>query len=277
MNRFSGKTAIITGGSRGLGRAFAERLGQERAGVLITGRTEADLETAVEELGAAGVECLSVLGDIADPAVHARIVEKAMSAWGRIDVLVNNAGFDDEAPFLEIKRENWDYLLDVMLTAPFALSQACGREMVRAGRGSIVNVTSILGHCADGEFASYGAAKSGLIGLTKWIATELAPKGVRCNSLSPGYVSTPLILESYGPRLFGQMQSDFRRVPIRRMLTTEEVASACAYLASDEASGVTGTDFVVDGGTLADGYIVAVVEDMAARAEAVESASDGQT
>jgi NAD(P)-dependent dehydrogenase (short-subunit alcohol dehydrogenase family) len=262
MARFTGKTVIITGGSRGLGRAFAERLGHEGASVLITGRTQTDLDKAVADLVGRGINTLSVTGDVTDHSVLDRVVELAMDKWGRIDVLVNNAGLDDTAAFLEIEQKNWDYIIAVMLTAPFALAQRCAREMVKAGSGSIVNIASVLGHVADGPYASYGAAKSGLIGLTKWIAVELAPKGVRCNSLSPGYVVTPLVEESLGS-LLPYFKSDFVRVPLRRMLTLEEVAAACAFLASDEASGVNGMDFVIDGGTLADGFIMPVADMLA--------------
>lgn len=270
MQRFAGKTAIVTGGSRGLGRAFAQRLGREGARVVITGRTRDDLQRAVTELEAAGIEAVSVCGDVANASAIDEIVDTALERWQRVDVLVNNAGVFDEAEFLEIQPENWDYVIAVMLTAPFLLAQRCGREMVKRGGGAIVNIASIDGHLADGPYASYGAAKAGLIALTKYIAVALADKGVRCNSISPGWTRTPMVEAACGPALIEQMESDFSRVPIRRLLTVDEIAAACAFLASDEAAAITGTDLIVDGGTLADAYILPVA---AAMSEAAGAAS----
>jgi NAD(P)-dependent dehydrogenase (short-subunit alcohol dehydrogenase family) len=268
MHRFTGKAAIVTGGSQGLGRAFAERLGREGARVLITGRTSDNLDRAVAELEAAGIEASSVCGDVADASAIDEIVDTALQRWGGVDVLVNNAGVFDEAEFLEIERENWNYVIAVMLTAPFLLAQRCGREMIRRGGGAIVNIASIDAHVADGPYASYGAAKAGLIALTKYIAVELADKGVRCNSISPGWTRTPMVEAACGPALIEQMESNFSRVPIRRLLTVDEIAAACAFLASEEASAITGTDLIVDGGTLADAYILPIAAAMSEAAEA---------
>jgi NAD(P)-dependent dehydrogenase (short-subunit alcohol dehydrogenase family) len=270
MERFTDRTAIITGGSRGLGRAIAERLGREGARVLITGRTQADLDTAVGELTDAGIDAFAVTGDVADAAALDRVADVALERWGRIDVLVNNAGLFDEAEFLDIERENWDYIIAAMLTGPFVLAQRCAREMAAAGRGSIVNIASIDGHVADGPYASYGAAKAGLIALTKYIAVELGGRGVRCNSISPGWAHTPMVESAAGPDLLEAMKTNFTRVPIGRLLTADEIAAACAFLASDEASGVTGIDMVVDGGTLADAHILPIA---AALSDAAQSAA----
>jgi NAD(P)-dependent dehydrogenase (short-subunit alcohol dehydrogenase family) len=255
MGRFDGKTAIVTGGSAGIGLAVAARLASEGADVLITGRRPGQLEAAVVDLTAQGARVHALAGDVSAPDAPARIVEAALSRWSRIDVLVNNAGIGNEAAFLEIDPEVWNYDLQVMLTAPFRISQRVGREMVSTGGGAIVNLASIDGHGADGA-ASYGVAKAGLIQLTRNIAVELAPHGIRCNSVSPGYVVTPMVTATTTPELLAQMRTSFDRVPLGRTLTVEEVAAACAFLASDEASGITGIDLVVDGGTLADLHII---------------------
>jgi NAD(P)-dependent dehydrogenase (short-subunit alcohol dehydrogenase family) len=261
MSRFADKTAIITGASKGLGRATAERLASEGASVLITARNQGPLDEAVEQLASThGVEAVGVGGDAAHDQVLEEIVSTAIDRWGKIDVLINNAGIYDETEFLEIERKNWRYILDVDLNAPFLLAQLCAHRMVEAGSGAIVNIASIDGHAADGPYASYGAAKAGLMALTQYIAVELAPKGVRCNSVSPGWVDTPMVRSVAPPEMLERMRNGFRRVPIGRLLYDEEIAAACAFLASDEASGVTGTDLVVDGGTLADVHLVPTVE-----------------
>jgi NAD(P)-dependent dehydrogenase (short-subunit alcohol dehydrogenase family) len=254
--RFLGRTVIITGGSKGLGFAIAERMLAEGASVLITARSRHPLDDAVARLEVGHRDVFGIAGDVADESVLDDIVTQALDRWGKIDVLVNNAGVDDEASFLEIDKARWQYVLDVDLTAPFFLSQLVARHMVKDGGGSIVNIASIDGHVADGPFASYGAAKAGLIALTKYIAVELAPAGIRCNSISPGCVDTPSFRSLLTPKQVAQTLASFPRAPIGRLLHPEELAAACAYLASDEASGVTGTDLIVDGGTLADVHLL---------------------
>jgi NAD(P)-dependent dehydrogenase (short-subunit alcohol dehydrogenase family) len=263
--RFTGKTAIITGGSRGIGRATAERLGREGARVLITGRTRADLDTASAGLTDAGVENIAMVADVTDPDAPDRVVDAVLERWGRLDVLINNAGIAEAASFLEIERERWDMLLGVLLTGPCMLAQRCGHEMARGGGGSIVNIASFLGHVTDGPYATYGVAKAGLIALTRNIATELAAQGVRCNSISPGFVHTSMTEVHASQDLIDALNSGFERVPIGRMLTAEEIAATCAFLASDEASGITGTDLLVDGGLMADAYVKPVMAEIAGR------------
>ena len=256
-SRLQGKTAIITGASRGIGLAIARRFRSEGARVLMTARSENELCAAVAELEPLGQNALFLAGDLADPDEPARIVAEARHRWDHIDVLVNNAGIDHEAPFLEITPEGWVHTLAVMLTAPFRLSQLVGREMVQAGSGAIVNICSIDGRAADGPYASYDVAKAGLLMLTRNVAVELGPQGVRCNSVSPGWVLTPMVESGTPPQVLAEMKHNFARVPIKRLITAEEVAAACAFLASDDASAITGADLTVDGGTEADLYVLA--------------------
>lgn len=260
MERFEGKTAIVTGGSKGLGRTIAGRLAAEGAEVLIGGRKEDDLKQAVAELEADGGSAWWLAGDVADPAVCEGLIEAALERWGRLDVLVNNAGVFDEATFLEIELENWNFVLDVMLKAPFVLSQRAGRAMVENGGGAIVSLSSIDGHDVDGPFTSYSVAKAGLMQLTKNIAVELGDRGVRANTVSPGWALTPMVEAATDAEELEMMKNDFRRVPMKRMVMPEEVAAAVCFLASDEASGITGTDLVVDCGTIADLYILPTLE-----------------
>lgn len=255
MGRYEGKAAIVTGGSEGLGRAIAERLVNEGAAVLIVARGRDALDKAITSISERGADVHGVVGDVAERSVLQQVTTEAMNRWGKIDVLVNNAGTYDEASFLDIEKVAWDRVMNVDLHAPFQLSQMVARHMVSAGGGAIVNIASIDGHAADGPFASYGTAKAGLIALTKYIAVALAGDGVRCNSISPGWVDTPMVRSVSSTEVLEQMRRSFHRVPIGRLLCAEEIAAAAAFLASDEASGVTGTDLMVDGGTMADVHL----------------------
>jgi NAD(P)-dependent dehydrogenase (short-subunit alcohol dehydrogenase family) len=158
LERFKDRTAIVTGGSKGLGRTISGRLAAEGAEVLVTGRNEDDLKRAVAELEADGASAWSLTGDVADPVVCEGLVEAALERWGRVDVLINNAGVFDEAPFLEIDPKKWDFVLDVMLKAPFVLSQRAAKSMVENGGGAIVSLSSIDGHNVDGPFTSSSVA-----------------------------------------------------------------------------------------------------------------------
>lgn len=260
MERFEDRTAIVTGGSKGLGRTIAGRLAAEGAEVLIAGRNQDDLERAVAEIEAAGGRAFSLPGDVATADFCAGLIDAALERWGRIDVLVNNAGVFDEAPFLEIAEKNWDFVLDVMLKAPFLLSQRAAKSMAGNGGGAIVHLASIDGHAVDGPFTSYSIAKAGLLQLSKNIAVELGPEGVRSNTVSPGWALTPMVEAATDAAELERMKGDFKRVPLRRMVRPEEVAAAVCFLASEEASGITGTDLVVDGGTIADLYILPTLE-----------------
>jgi NAD(P)-dependent dehydrogenase (short-subunit alcohol dehydrogenase family) len=260
VQRFRGRTAIVTGGSKGLGRVMAGRLASEGAEVLVAGRTEEDLTRAVEEIEAKGGSAHLLCGDVAESQFCADLVDEALRRWGRIDVLVNNAGVFDEALFLEVEEKNWDFVIDVMLKAPFLLSQRAGKAMAGNGGGAIVHISSIDGHAVDGPYTSYSVAKAGLMQLSKNIAVELGPKGVRSNTVSPGWALTPMVEAATDAEELERMKHDFKRVPLQRMVTPEEVAAAVCFLASDEASGITGTDLVVDGGTIADLYILPTLE-----------------
>jgi NAD(P)-dependent dehydrogenase (short-subunit alcohol dehydrogenase family) len=258
--RLDGKSAIVTGGSKGLGRTIAGRLAAEGAEVLIAGRTEEDLTRAAADIEGEGGKASWLRGDVAEPAFCASLIDSALERWGRIDVLVNNAGVFDEAPLLEIEEKNWDFVIAVMLKAPFLLSRRAARSMVERGGGAIVHLASIDGHAVDGPFASYSVAKAGLMQLSKNIAVELGAKGVRSNTVSPGWALTPMVEAATDAEELERMKHDFKRVPLQRMVRPEEVAAAVCFLASEEASGITGTDLVVDGGTIADLYILPTLE-----------------
>ncbi|CAN5167825.1 3-oxoacyl-ACP reductase FabG [soil metagenome] len=253
MKQLEGKVAVVTGGGRGLGLAMSRGLGQAGAKVVISGRSKQTLDEAAAAMNAEGLDVLAVPADVADPAAIEAMFDATIAWAGRVDIAVNNAGVGHEAPIIDEKVEDWDHDLRVMLTAPFLVIQQAARRMQPGG--AVVNISSIDARAADGTFASYNAAKAGLISLTKSAAVELAPLGLRVNSVSPGYALTDMVAEELGPDMVAKMSHNFERVPMKRMVTVEEVANAVVFLAGPLASGITGTDLIVDGGTLANLYI----------------------
>ena len=250
--RFTGKNVIVTGAGRGIGRAIAERFAAEGAEVMVIGRTLEPLEETATLLGQGWAHA----ADVSRSEHVQAAVDAAVGRWGRIDVLVNNAGIDDETPFLEIEEESWDAVLATNLKGPFLMSQRVGREMTRTGGGVILHNASIDALAADGPFASYNASKAALLGLNRTMALELAPHRIRVNAVSPGFTHTDMTERAVGGKLMDYLLHDFDRVPMRRLVRTDEVASAFAYLASDEASGITGQNLVVDCGLTANWYIL---------------------
>jgi NAD(P)-dependent dehydrogenase (short-subunit alcohol dehydrogenase family) len=256
QSRFAGRHVIVTGGGRGIGEATAQRFAAEGADVMLIARTASEVEAAASGIRAGGGRAWAHTADVSDEAQVQAAVDAATSRFGRIDVLVNNAGIDDDCPFLEVTAEHWQGVLGVNLTGPFLMSQRVGREMARTGGGAIVHVASIDALGADGNQVAYNASKAGLLGLNRTMATELAPLGIRSNVVNPGYTATPLTRQYVGERMYDYMTTGFARVPQGRMARVEEIAAAIAFLASDDAAAITGTDLTVDGGTTANLYIV---------------------
>lgn len=253
MGRFSGRSAIVTGGGRGIGEAIARLLVAQGASVLVISRTASEVEAVAASIGDLAVP---LVADVGDPADADRAVATAVERFGGVEMLVNNAGIDDDCAFLDIEPANWDRVLRTNLTGVFLMAQAAGRVMVEAGHGAMVHIASIDAHGADGNQAAYNSSKAGMLGLNRTISTELAPRGIRSNTVSPGYTATPLTRQYVGEPMYEYMTSRFARVPQGRMATPQEIASAVAFLLSDDAAGITGTDLVVDGGTIANLYIV---------------------
>jgi meso-butanediol dehydrogenase / (S,S)-butanediol dehydrogenase / diacetyl reductase len=254
VSRLEGQVAMITGGNRGLGYAIAERFAHEGATVVVVARNEPSVEAAVVQLQQIRQDAFGVVGDVAVAADRDRAFAEIRDRGLTLSALVNNAGIADEAPLAEITPGGWDNVIAVNLTAPFFLTQQAAKDMTNGG--AVVNIASIDAYGADGPFVSYIAAKAGLIGLTKAAAVELAPAGIRVNAVSPGWTLTDMAEEATSEAMLTHMKSDFARVPMRRLLTPAEIASAVTYLVSAEASGVTGVDLIVDGGTLANLYIL---------------------
>ena len=171
-------------------------------------------------------------------------------------MLVNCAGIDHDCPFLDFPDGEWERVLGVNLTGAFTMAQRVARVMAETGGGSIVHVSSIDAYGADGNQVAYNASKAGMLGLSRTMATELARHRIRSNVVAPGYTATPLTRQYVGEEMYGHMMGDFDRIPQRRMATPEEIAAAIAFLASGDAAAITGSELVVDGGTIANLYIV---------------------
>jgi NAD(P)-dependent dehydrogenase (short-subunit alcohol dehydrogenase family) len=251
MFDLSGRNALVTGSSRGIGAAIASALARAGAAVVLHARTRSDDLSAVEaSLQAEDARVASVTGDLSRDGEAARIVDSASSALGGLHILVNNAGVVVPAGVDEIDGPTWDTVLSVNLRAAFFAAQAAARHMREAGGGRIVNVSSQAAAVAIPTYLPYGVSKAGLEAMSRYLAVELADDGITVNTVAPAFVGTDLAAEVFAqlPDLY---EDQLARVPKRRMCTVEEVAAAVVYLVSDEADFTTGSVLTVDGGYLA--------------------------
>jgi NAD(P)-dependent dehydrogenase (short-subunit alcohol dehydrogenase family) len=248
MMRFEGRTALITGGTSGIGLATARRLLAEGARVAINGRDAERMETALALLAGLG-DVIGICADISDERQVAELLRETLAVFGPVDVLVNGAGVDGAgASVLDLKLDGWRRVLDVNLTGPFLVTQAVARAMPSAG-GAVVNVSSLNGLAAEPHFADYNSAKGGLVMLTRSLAVDLVDLNIRVNAVCPGYILTPMTAPYTGnPDAASAIRA---AIPMRRFGMPEEVAAAIAFLASSDASYITGEVLVVDGGRFA--------------------------
>ena len=246
------RVVIVTGGAQGIGEACARRFAREGARVVVADVQDARGQALAAELGASYLHC-----DVGDKAQVDALVAQVMRAHGRIDVLVNNAGIFKAADFLDVTEADFDAVLRVNLKGAFLVGQAVAREMARAGRGSIVNMSSVNSVLAIPDIASYNVSKGGINQLTRAMALALADRGVRVNAVGPGTIATELaaqaVLTSEDARHRIMM-----RTPMKRLGEPREIADVVAFLASDAASYITGEIVMVDGGRMALNYTVPV-------------------
>ncbi len=245
MIDLTGKSALVTGGSRGIGRAVALRLATQGADVAFSYRgneaAAAETTAAVEALGRRAV---AIQADVSEPAAAETAVAGTLEAFGKVDILVNNAGTTRDDLIMRMSLDDWEIVLRTNLFGAFYTIKAATRPMLKARGGRIINMTSVSGQAGQMGQANYSSAKAGLIGLTKATARELASRNITCNAVAPGFVLTELTKD-----LPEALQAQIvERTPLGRFGTTAEIADAVAFLASDEAAFITGQVLAVDGG-----------------------------
>ena len=239
----NGKTALVTGASRGIGRAIALRLAEDGANVAVIYAGSADkAEAVVNEITALGVNAKAYRCNVADSAAVNETVKAVTNDLGKIDILVNNAGITRDGLMLRMKDEDFDAVLDTNLKGAFNMIRACYSGFIRKKSGRIINISSVSGIMGNAGQANYSASKAGVIGLTKSEARELASRGITCNAVAPGFIQTDMTEN------LGDNNPLLNSIPLGRMGKPEDIAAAVAFLASDSAAYITGEVLKVDGG-----------------------------
>jgi 3-oxoacyl-[acyl-carrier protein] reductase len=243
MMDLSGRVALVTGASRGIGRAIAQQLAARGALVVAAARGE-NARPVVDEITAIGGRAEGVTVDVSAAGSAEEAVSGVMARHGQLDILVNNAGIARDQLMLRMKRDDWDAVLATNLTAAFALTQAALKPMIRQRRGRIISISSVVGQAGNAGQANYAASKAGLIGFAKSVALEVASRGVTVNVVAPGLIETDMT-----KAITEDARKDWEsRIPLRRLGTPADIAAAVCFLASDEASYITGQVLAVNGG-----------------------------
>lgn len=242
--RVQDKVVIITGAANGIGAATARIFAREGAKIVAADINRQDGERLVQELREGGAEAIFVEVNVAEEASAQRLMERTLEAFGRIDVLINNAGIHRDGWLVKMSEEVWDLVIDVNLKGVFNCGKHAAKVMMDQGRGVIINTTSVVGLYGNMGQSNYAASKFGVIGLTKTWAKELAPRGIRVNAVAPGYTMTAM-MDTVPEKILSAIKE---KTPLKRLGEPEDVAYAYLYLASDEASYVNGAVLSVDGG-----------------------------
>src|SRR5436309_5803648 len=243
MLDLSGKVALVTGASRGIGRAIAVRLAAQGATVVAAARGD-HAKTCADEITAAGHRAEPLSVDVTDTSALERVPAGIVERHGRLDILVSNAGIARDQLLMRMKRDDWDAVLATNLTAMFTLAQAAMRPMLKQRGGRIIAISSVVGQMGNAGQTNYAASKAGLIGFVKALAREVASRGITANVVAPGLIDTDMTRA-----IADKAQNDWAaQIPLRRLGTADDVASAVCFLASDEASYITGHVLAVNGG-----------------------------
>ena len=251
MKKLEGKVAIVTGASRGIGAAIAKKLAADGASVALCARNLAACEATAEEVRKLGVEAMAMAVDVADAAQVDACVKAVLEKFGRVDIMVNNAGVTKDGLLMRMSDADWDFVVDTNLKGTFLFSRAVTRPMMKnkapdgtACGGSIINITSVVGITGNAGQANYTASKGGVISLTKTVAKELGSRGIRCNAVAPGFIRSDMT-DSLPEDLKNAYMAN---IPLKRFGETEDIANAVAWLACDESSYITGQIISVNGG-----------------------------
>ena len=239
------KTAVVTGGSRGIGRAICIELAKQGANIVVNfSGSEAKAKAVVEEIEALGPKAIAVQADVADSASVDGLMKQALEAFGSIDILVNNAGITRDNLLMRMKEQEWDDVIDTNLKGVFLCTKAVTRQMMKQRAGRIINISSIVGVAGNPGQANYVAAKAGVIGLTKTTAQELASRNILVNAIAPGFITTEMT-DALPEEL---KESMLKQIPLAKLGQPEDIAKAVAFFASDSASYITGQTLHIDGG-----------------------------
>lgn len=245
MGLLDGKTALITGASRGIGKGIAEKFAAEGANIAFTYRSSEEKAKALEaELGKLGIKAMGFKSDASSFEESAKLIEDVTANFESLDIVVNNAGITKDNLILRMSEDQWDDVINVNLKSVFNLTKHVSRTMMKQRSGSIINMSSVVGVFGQAGQSNYSASKSGIFGFTKSIAKELASRGIRCNAVAPGFIDTEMTQELTEEQRAGFLQA----IPLGRYASTEEVANVCLFLAGDQSSYVTGQTISVCGG-----------------------------
>lgn len=245
--KFENKTVLITGASRGIGKAIAEHFAKAGANVAFTYLSSVEKGQALEaELGQSGTKVKGYRSDASIFADAEQLVNDVVADFGQVDILINNAGITRDTLLMRMSEEQWDDVLRINLKSAFNLTKAVSKPMMKARYGSIINITSVVGIMGNAGQANYSASKAGMIGFTKSIAKELGSRNIRCNAVAPGFIET----EMTGELNEEQLKEWTKSIPLKRAGQGEDIAKACMFLGSDDSAYMTGQVLVVDGGML---------------------------